>query len=461
MPRWYVDRRCKRFNITVPVLCRLSSDSEGQTHTPMNGFTNNLSELGALVALPERIPPGTQIEVEFSFPQFGAITVDAIIVWAKEPPQGDSSLPHGLRFLRPEMALRVLALTQSPSPAETQKAPVQGDQGQKGNTLQRMAVGKLMSAESGPVPVKAKGHEVLIKFRRKEWQAIRTLLESAFEDINLTETKDEEILLAYCKFYGDLRTLNRKLEELRQSAMVMLGDPQEATFINFFVTLQDIVGTQSGHWKRVLPPLTDLAKPQRKYLTILAAATAGLFIVIQMGILSQPSLKPAPSSPPQRFEQGQPSVLQWQPYVEPTYHKDWLAVQAKYRLTDEMMLDLFRLIKRIDAYSPGHSLADLTPYPQAIDRAFGLLILKGVPDVEGLQTFLQTLEGYFARGNPFPDEPESLTAARYGALATLDKTFAQRIILAFYEQLFRANKAFTEQLLQDLHRRPSADQRQK
>jgi hypothetical protein len=127
-------------------------------------------------------------------------------------------------------------------------------------------------------------------------------------------------------------------------------------------------------------------------------------------------------------------------------------VQEKYKLDDQTMLALFRSIKRIDAYTPGHSLSDLTRYPKAVDRAMGLLILKGVTDVTGLRAFLPTLQASFALGTPFPDEPESLTETRYGALATLDKTFAQRIILVFYEQLLNSNNAFTERLLRELHR---------
>ncbi len=454
MPRWHVDRRCRRFDISVPALCRLSSDSEGQTRTPMTGLTGNLSELGALVRLPERIPPGSQISVEFSFPQFGAITVDAIVVWAKEPPEGQGDLPfhHGLRFLRPETALRVLSLTQSPAPAQPQKAPVQGDRGQKAHMLQRITGGQ----PPPPLPASRKGYEILVKFQRKAWPVLQQLLESAFEDINITETKDEEILLAYCKFYGNLQELDRRLEELQQSALVGLGDPQEAKLLNFFITLRDVANRSSGPLKkRSSVHVTGLSPSWRKPLAILVLAGVGLFVASQIGVLPRPSPPKAPGPLPQPLERVQPSVLQWQPYVEPAYHKDWFAVQEKYKLSDKTMLDLFHLIKRIDAYNPGHSLSDLTRYPKAVDRAMGLLILKGVTDVTGLRAFLLTLQAYFASGIPFPDEPESLTETRYGALATLDKTFAQRIILAFYEQLLGSNNAFTKRLLQELHRLPS------
>jgi hypothetical protein len=65
------------------------------------GQIRDLSEGGAAVRLPARVPPGTPVHVDAET-AFGAITADAQVVWAEAP----ASLPpgalfrHGLRFLR-------------------------------------------------------------------------------------------------------------------------------------------------------------------------------------------------------------------------------------------------------------------------------------------------------------------------------------------------------------------------
>ena len=69
------------------------------------GQMRDLSEGGAAVRLPARVPPGTPVHVDADT-AFGAITADAQVVWAEAP----ASLPrgalfrHGLRFLRLAMA---------------------------------------------------------------------------------------------------------------------------------------------------------------------------------------------------------------------------------------------------------------------------------------------------------------------------------------------------------------------
>ncbi len=71
----------------------------------LRGQIRDLSEGGAAVRLPARVPPGTAVRVAAET-AFGAITAEAQVVWAEAP----GSLPpgalfrHGLRFRRVAMA---------------------------------------------------------------------------------------------------------------------------------------------------------------------------------------------------------------------------------------------------------------------------------------------------------------------------------------------------------------------
>ena len=71
----------------------------------LRGQIRDLSEGGAALRLPVRVPPGTPIRVDTET-AFGAITAEAQVVWAEAPaalPRG-ALFRHGVRFRRVGMA---------------------------------------------------------------------------------------------------------------------------------------------------------------------------------------------------------------------------------------------------------------------------------------------------------------------------------------------------------------------
>ena len=85
----------------LAVSCRRPDGVGGALH----GQIRDLSEGGAALRLPARMPPGTPVRVEAET-AFGAITAEAQVVWAEAPaalPRG-ALFGHGLRFRRVAMA---------------------------------------------------------------------------------------------------------------------------------------------------------------------------------------------------------------------------------------------------------------------------------------------------------------------------------------------------------------------
>ena len=145
------------------------------------------------------------------------------------------------------------------------------------------------------------------------------------------------------------------------------------------------------------------------------------------------------------FSAGSNIRSQWSPYVLPEYHQTWLDLKKKHRLSDEMMVSLFRTIKVVDKYGPGHFLRDLTIYPGPIDRALSLIILKDVGNVEDLQTLFETLEGYSARWKSLPDNPRGSHSLSYSN--------DDQIVLVFYDHILKKpRREFTEGLISELRR---------
>jgi hypothetical protein len=297
-----------------------------------------------------------------------------------------------------------------------------------------------LARESSP---DTKIYEVIVKFHRDGRPVIEAFLLTNMISVTIAQTANSEVLLAYCQFEGDIKTLDEKLASLRQSAMVVLGE-KEDKFLDFFVALRGL----SISLPQLLSPnptsnFPRFLKPE--WMTALLAAF-GLFALWQgyqfvSGIISR-----AVNPPPASFSAPVATYSQWSPYLLPEYHQTWLDLKKKHQLSDEMMLSLFRTIKVIDKYGAGHHLRDLTIYPGPIDRALSLMILKDVGSAEDLQTLLKTLDGYAAQWKSLPDNPGG--KARFWFDGNDD-----HIVLTFYEHILgKSRREFTDKLISELRR---------
>ena len=285
-------------------------------------------------------------------------------------------------------------------------------------------------------------YEVIIKFHSGGREMIEAFLLAHMISVTISATGNNDVLLAYCQFQGNIKTLDSKLAALRQSAMIVLGDKEEK-FLDFFVALRAL--------SKPLPQLLS-HNPTTSFQSFLKPgwvtgflAAFGLFALWQGYQFASGFASRAVNPPPASFSAPVPIRSQWSPYVLPEYHQTWLDLKKKHRLSDEMMVSLFRTIKVVDKYGAGHFLRDLTIYPGPIDRALSLIILKDVGNVEDLQILFETLEGYSARWKNLPDNPR-------GAHSLSDSNDDQ-IVLVFYDHLLKKpRREFTEGLISELRR---------
>jgi len=285
-------------------------------------------------------------------------------------------------------------------------------------------------------------YEVIVKFHRGGREMIEAFLLAHMISVTISATGNNDVLLAYCQFQGDIKTLDSKLAALRQSAMVILGDKEEK-FLDFFVALRAL--------SKPLPQLLS-HNPTTSFQSFLKPgwvtgflAAFGLFALWQGYQFASGFVSRAVNPPRASFSAPAPIRSHWSPYVLPEYHQTWLDLKKKHRLSDEMMLSLFRTIKVVDKYGPGHFLRDLTIYPGPIDRALSLMILKDVGGAEDLQTLLKTLDGYSARWKSLPDNP--------GGRDSLFGNNDDQIVLIFYEHILKKpRREFTEGLISELRR---------
>jgi len=285
-------------------------------------------------------------------------------------------------------------------------------------------------------------YEVIVKFHRGGREMIEAFLLAHMISVTISATGNNDVLLAYCQFQGDIKTLDSKLAALRQSAMVVLGDTEEK-FLDFFVALRQL----SQPLPRLLSSGGTGTRPnflKPEWVTGFLAAF-GLFVLWQGYQFASGFVSRAVNPPRASFSAPAPIRSHWSPYVLPEYHQTWLDLKKKHRLSDEMMVSLFRTIKVVDKYGPGHFLRDLTIYPGPIDRALSLMILKDVGGAEDLQTLLKTLDGYSARWKSLPDNPEG----RDSLFGNND----DQIVLIFYEHILKKpRREFTEGLILELRR---------
>lgn len=310
-------------------------------------------------------------------------------------------------------------------------------------TDEKAVIIKPSSEVAIPLTPDTRIYEVIVKFHRGGKEMIEAFLLANMISVNISATGNDEVLLAYCHFSGDIKTLDSKLAALRQSAMVVLGNEEEK-FLDFFVALRQL--------SKPLPSLLYNGKSNGTVSTYLTPdwlkgflVAFGFFVVWQGYQFASGFISRAVNPPPASFSAPVPTYSQWSPYVLPEYHQTWLDLKKKHRLSNEMMVSLFRTIKVVDKYGPGHFLRDLTIYPGPIDRALSLMILKDVGGAEDLQTLLKTLEGYSARWKSLPDNPRGQNF--------LFGSNDDQIVLLFYEHILKKpRREFTEGLISELRR---------
>lgn len=293
-------------------------------------------------------------------------------------------------------------------------------------------------------------YEVIVKFHKDGREMIETFLLANMMSVTISATGNDEVLLAYCHFSGDIKTLDSKLAALRQSAMIVLGHEEEK-FLDFFVALKQL----SQPLPRLLSngkgigTISTCLRPEwiKGFLLAFGLLFVWWGISFVSGSVSR-ALNPPPPPIPSNSADPTQIVSQWAPYVLSEHHRLWTDVKKKHGLSDETMMNLFRLIKVIDKYGPGQQLRDLTIYPRVIDRALGLIILRDIGNTEALQALRKTLEGYSAYWQPLPDRNREL-----GLFDKQIRAFDDQVVLIFYEQLLKEpHREFTERLIQQLRR---------
>lgn len=309
-------------------------------------------------------------------------------------------------------------------------------------TDEKAVIIKPSSEVAIPLTPDTRIYEVIVKFHRGGKEMIEAFLLAHMISVTIPATENNDILLAYCQFQGEIKTLDSKLAALRQSAMIVLGDKEEK-FLDFFVALRAL--------SKPLPQLLS-HNPTTSFQSFLKPgwvtgflAAFGLFALWQGYQFASGFVSRAVNPPPASFSAPVPIRSQWSPYVLPEYHQTWLDLKKNHRLSDEMMVSLFRTIKVVDKYGHGHFLRDLTIYPGSIDRALSLIILKDVGNVGDLQTLFETLEGYSARWKSLPDNPRGSHSLSYSN--------DDQIVLVFYDHILKKpRREFTEGLISELRR---------
>lgn len=89
-----------RFPAELAVGCLVPAGNS-DTIRQVLGRTSNLSLGGLLLLLPERVPPGTVLELLLALPlPREPITADGTVIWQGPKPAGDGKTPHGIQLLR-------------------------------------------------------------------------------------------------------------------------------------------------------------------------------------------------------------------------------------------------------------------------------------------------------------------------------------------------------------------------
>jgi len=286
-----------------------------------------------------------------------------------------------------------------------------------------------------------KGYEVIFRFSATKRGRISSLLEEAhFNDVRITEIEGGELLLAYCRYVGDIKELDKRLQELKSRALLTIGEERDNGFFDFFMHFENTA------------PFRALNRPepernQRRYFFIFLSVF--LFIGVLFGwktLLPRRLVSKVETDAKDHVRLEKPPVTysQWNRVIFPEFQPAWLKIKRDYSLEDREMTELFKLIKDMPSYktSRGQRLNDLTIYPEIIDRALGLIVLKNVKDTEELKELFHDLELRFAYSQSFPDEE----VGKY--VNMLDgRQFGNMVILVFYGDALLAHEDFTNRLI--------------
>ncbi|KAF0122939.1 MAG: hypothetical protein FD151_537 [bacterium] len=285
-----------------------------------------------------------------------------------------------------------------------------------------------------------RGHEVIFRFPAGKREHISSLLKEAhFNDVRITEIEGGELLLAYCRYVGDIKELDKRLQELKSRALLTIGEERDSGLFDFFMHFED-----TAPFRALNPPEPE--RNQRRYFFIFLSVF--LFICVLFGwktLLPRLVSKVETDAKDYvRLEKPPTTYSQWNRVIFPEFQPAWLKIKRDYNLEDREMIELFKLIKDMPSYktSRGQCLNDLTIYPEIVDRALGLIVLKNVKDIEELKELFHDLELKFAYSQSFPDEE----GGKY--VNILDgRQFGNMVILAFYGDALLAHEDFTNRLI--------------
>ncbi|MCR4320094.1 MAG: hypothetical protein NUV74_07135, partial [Candidatus Brocadiaceae bacterium] len=195
-------------------------------------------------------------------------------------------------------------------------------------TDEKAVIIKPSSEVAIPLTPDTRIYEVIVKFHRGGKEMIEAFLLAHMISVTISATENNDILLAYCQFQGEIKTLDSKLAALRQSAMIVLGDKEEK-FLDFFVALRAL--------SRPLPQLLS-HNPTTSFQSFLKPgwvtgflAAFGLFALWQGYQFASGFVSRAVNPPPASFSAPVPIRSQWSPYVLPEYHQAWLGLKKKHR----------------------------------------------------------------------------------------------------------------------------------
>jgi len=278
-------------------------------------------------------------------------------------------------------------------------------------------------------------HEAIFRFHASERDALFSLLKEAkFYNIRIAEIEGGDFLLAYCKYLGDIRELDREILKLKGRALLAIGERKDGGIFDFFVSFADIGPSKF--------PISHKYK-QRRYFLIFLPVLLLIGVLFGWKTLLPKIISAVEVKNSIRLEKPI-TYPSWNRFVFHEFQPAWLKIKRDYNMDDQEMIRLFKLIKDIPRYriSPGQQLNDLTIYPEIIDRALGLIVLKNVKGLKELEELFHYLEIKFIYAQSFPDEK----AGKH--LNMLDgRQFENLVILTFYEDVLLPNEDFTNMLI--------------
>jgi len=296
------------------------------------------------------------------------------------------------------------------------------------------------------------GHEIVIKFHAQQKGQIVSLLSELFYDIHFAQSEDGKWLWAYCKYNGDINELDQKLYTLRTKGLIGIGQGSENAILELFVDLKNFPIQRALQG----PPKVKKNKAVPYILFFIAM----FFIFASYSYLSpliaffiESKVQPSFSAKSEKsFNASHPS---WNKFIFPRYQDKWMEIRENFGFNNQEMVEIFRRIKDIERYryGSGQMLNDLTVYPEVIERALNILVLRNVKTTGDLDNLVNELKPKFTYSRAFPDEQNEY-------VNMLDnRQFNNMGILAFYEDVLQKEGRFTQELIAGLQRKSAANAR--